>query len=55
MQNSLKALRFYLYYIPSMFINNVTEYEVCSSFIFVAGSDPKGHVIKEDVTLLVGI
>ena len=48
MQISLKTLR--------LFINNinVTDYEVCSCFIFVAGSDPKGHVIKEDVTLLGG-
>ena len=35
MYNSLKTLRFYLYYIPSMFINNVTDYEVSSCFIFV--------------------
>ncbi|KAK4263981.1 hypothetical protein QN277_029325 [Acacia crassicarpa] len=32
------------YDIPSMFLNNVTNYKVYSCFIFVAGSDPKGDV-----------
>ncbi|KAK4253861.1 hypothetical protein QN277_010483 [Acacia crassicarpa] len=42
------------YDIPSMFLNNVTDYEVYSYFIFVARSDPNGHVIKEDVFTLLG-
>lgn len=40
MQISLKTLR--------LFINNinVTDYEVCSCFIFVAGSDPNRACYK---------